>query len=297
MSIKNAPSEVAVLGQSLPSGLSEVQQCCTHHDLEKGHPPCLPASGSSWQNPWYWAKIEHPCPENTGRERTAHHCLWHNTDDILHIKHTQKKEFELLTFVIAVYPTEPKGTQPCSKQWAPQALRVVWNKRQRAHGVCFTCRGNSQTEEEIVFWSPPKRTAPDNCPGDSQVPAVDITRPCSISATHSYPGVSHCIRNALGYPPCCPYASPSAEHVLSSTNHRDSFGCCWQGHKRVTSAHVILEKGAPVGQDPSGCRGAPEPLSQEYLYPHPPFSFHVVAPHWHSCWLKLTLTSEDSKAN
>lgn len=50
---------------------------------------------------------------------------------------THIKNFEMLTFVIAVSPSEPLPWAPgnavgCSKQWGAQNKRLTWNKREMA---------------------------------------------------------------------------------------------------------------------------------------------------------------------
>lgn len=130
-----------------------------------------------------------------------------------------------------------------------------------------------------------------------QLPAVDVTR-AALSLPHVLTQESRTeAGELLGTHPTVHTPAPLLNTVLSSTNHKFTFGCCWQGHKSVTRAHVILENWVAAGPYPSGCRGAPEPFSQEHLCPRPLLPFQVVAPHWQSCWLKLALTSEDSKAN
>lgn len=239
-----------MLGQSLPSGLWEVQYCCTHHDLEKGHPPCPPASGSSWQNHWCWAKSE-----NTGKGRTAHHCLWHNTDDVWLIKHTQKQDFELLTFVWC--ETKDKGLKEfvshAEKEGRNSILKSTWKK------------GIKQQ---------PRRQTAARC---------WCHKTCTISATCSYPGVSHWAGALLGTHPTVHTTTP----LLNTSLAPQTTGTPLAAADKATKGSWVL-----VGRT---LQGAGEPLN--HLCPHIPFPFHTVVPHRHSCWLKLALTSEDSKAN
>lgn len=145
----------------------------------------------------------------------------------------------------------PGNTAGCSQQWAPQATRVMWNKDKGSRSLSHMQRKLPEGRRNSILKSTWKK-------GIRQLPrgqwAVSCWCPktCTTSATCSYPGVSH------WDPPHCPHYCPSAEHVLSSTNHRDTFGCCWQGHKRVTSAHATLENWAAAGR---ALQGAVESLN------------------------------------